>query len=85
MTNKRYFALYSEGDIYPTFFDGEEDDRELDVEEVVELLNKSSELEQLKRFLEWLKESGYWSERYLIEQDWNDLKIGIDILMGKIK
>lgn len=59
MTGKRYFALYSEGDIYPIFFDGEEDDRELDVEEVVELLNEHD-----KKIKELTEEKNYFERAY---------------------
>lgn len=45
MTEKRYFALLMEdGYIYPTFFDRENNDKEIDVDTVVDLLNENEKL-----------------------------------------
>lgn len=46
MTKKRYYALLLEGDIYPEFFDGGNDDRLMETEEVEELLNEYEQLKQ---------------------------------------
>ena len=53
MTAKRYFALIGEdGYVYPVFFDSENEDKEIDVDTVVDLLNEN---EQLKIELEGLR------------------------------
>lgn len=56
MTEKRYFALIGEdGYVYPVFFDSKNEDKEIDVDIVVDLLNEN----------EQLKESVYsWSKSY---------------------
>ena len=62
--------------------------QELTEQETVDLLNKfheennelKEENKQLKGFFKKLKKSGYWTERYLIEQDWDDLKNWIELI-----
>ena len=45
MTDKRYFALIGEdGYVYPVFFDSENEDKEIDVDVVVDLLNENEQL-----------------------------------------
>ena len=45
MTDKRYFALIGEdGYVYPVFFDSENEDKEIDVDIVVDLLNENEQL-----------------------------------------
>ena len=45
MTTKRYFALIGEdGYVYPVFFDSENEDKEIDVDTVVDLLNENEQL-----------------------------------------
>ena len=47
MTDKRYFALIGEdGYVYPVFFDSENEDKEIDVDTVVDLLNENENLKQ---------------------------------------
>ena len=46
MTAKRYCVLYCEGHIFPVFFDLEQNGREIDAEEVEELLNNFHEENQ---------------------------------------
>ena len=47
MTVKRYFALIGEdGYVYPVFFDSENEDKEIDVDIVVDLLNENENLKQ---------------------------------------
>ena len=47
MTDKRYFALIGEdGYVYPVFFDSENEDKEIDVDIVVDLLNENENLKQ---------------------------------------
>ena len=47
MTEKRYFALIGEdGYIYPVFFDSKKDNKEIDVDAVVDLLNENEQLKQ---------------------------------------
>ena len=46
MTAKRYFALLAEdGYVYPIFFDSENEDKEIDVDTVVDLLNENEQLQ----------------------------------------
>ena len=53
MTDKRYFALIGEdGYVYPVFFDSKNEDKEIDVDIVVDLLNENEQLKQLIRELE---------------------------------
>ena len=43
--DKRYFALIGEdGYVYPVFFDSENEDKEIDVDIVVDLLNENEQL-----------------------------------------
>ena len=47
MTDKRYFAIVGEdGYVYPVFFDSENEDKEIDVDTVVDLLNENENLKQ---------------------------------------
>ena len=47
MTEKRYFALIGEdGYVYPVFFDSKNEDKEIDVDIVVDLLNENEQLKQ---------------------------------------
>ena len=47
MTAERYFALIGEdGYVYPVFFDSENEDKEIDVDIVVDLLNENENLKQ---------------------------------------
>lgn len=47
MTAERYFALIGEdGYVYPVFFDSEDEDKEIDVDTVVDLLNENGRLKQ---------------------------------------
>ena len=52
MTDKRYFALIGEdGYVYPVFFDSENEDKEIDVDIVVDLLNENEQLKQQEKRL----------------------------------
>lgn len=45
--SERYFALIGEdGYVYPVFFDSENEDKEIDVDIVVDLLNENEQLKQ---------------------------------------
>lgn len=57
MTVKRYFALIGEdGYVYPVFFDSENEDKEIDVDIVVDLLNENEQLKTLNIPLDEVKE-----------------------------
>ncbi len=57
MTEKRYFALIGEdGYVYPVFFDSENEDKEIDVDTVVDLLNENEQLAKEKERYKRLSE-----------------------------
>ena len=65
MTDKRYFALIGEdGYVYPVFFDSENEDKEIDVDTVVDLLNEN---ENLKQQLQKIQNSFEvnWTQNYV--------------------
>ena len=67
MTDKRYFALIGEdGYVYPVFFDSENEDKEIDVDVVVDLLNEN---EQLKFQLDECRNHKLFSRRELEEEN----------------
>lgn len=67
MTDKRYFALIGEdGYVYPIFFDSENEDKEIDVDVVVDLLNEN---EQLKFQLDECQNHKLYSRRELEKEN----------------
>ena len=67
MTDKRYFALIGEdGYVYPVFFDSENEDKEIDVDVVVDSLNEN---EQLKFQLDECRNHKLFSRRELEEEN----------------
>lgn len=65
--SERYFALIGEdGYVYPVFFDSENEDKEIDVDVVVDLLNEN---EQLKFQLDECRNHKLFSRRELEEEN----------------
>lgn len=82
MTEKRYFALIGEdGYVYPVFFDSENEDKEIDVDTVVDLLNEN---EQLKHDATVLIQANqeYRKENEQLKQQLKELKEDVPLLLA---